>query len=87
MAAKTQSFQQQKRISSLLVNRTLIMICLIWLIPTIGLLITSFRSSQDIFSTGWWTVFPHREMSTPARSSLTRAVNLDGTFPSRGHYH
>ena len=29
----------------------------IWLVPTLGLWVTSFRSPQDIFSSGWWTVF------------------------------
>ena len=61
MAAKTRTFQQKKRTSSLLVNLTLSIICFIWLLPIIGLLITSFRNSQDIFTSGWWTVFPHRE--------------------------
>jgi len=28
-----------------------------WMIPLIGLLITSFRSRVDATSTGWWTVF------------------------------
>jgi alpha-glucoside transport system permease protein len=32
-------------------------IALIWLVPTIGLLITSFRPRSEIQSTGWWTVF------------------------------
>jgi alpha-glucoside transport system permease protein len=30
----------------------------IWFIPTLGLLITSFRDPSNIASTGWWTVFP-----------------------------
>lgn len=34
----------------------LIGICLIWLLPTLGLLITSFRPFQDVNETGWWTV-------------------------------
>lgn len=29
--------------------------CLLWTIPTIGLLITSFRSKEDAVSTGWWS--------------------------------
>ncbi len=29
----------------------------VWLVPTIGLLITSFRPSADMRATGWWEVF------------------------------
>jgi alpha-glucoside transport system permease protein len=31
-------------------------IALVWLVPSIGLLITSFRPSADMRATGWWTV-------------------------------
>ncbi|MDQ2951399.1 MAG: carbohydrate ABC transporter permease [Chloroflexota bacterium] len=30
---------------------------LIWLVPTIGLLVTSFRPRSDIQATGWWDIF------------------------------
>ena len=30
----------------------------IWIIPTLGLLITSFRDPRSIADTGWWTVLP-----------------------------
>jgi alpha-glucoside transport system permease protein len=33
------------------------LIALIWLVPSIGLFITSFRPSSDMRSTGWWTAF------------------------------
>jgi len=33
---------------------------LIWLLPTVGLLITSFRPASEIFTTGWWEVFGGR---------------------------
>ena len=32
-------------------------IALIWLVPTIGLLVTSFRPRSDIQATGWWDIF------------------------------
>ena len=37
----------------------IITIALLWTIPTIGLLITSFRPPDDISSSGWWTVLRH----------------------------
>ncbi len=37
----------------------LISLALIWMLPTAGLLITSFRTPADIQSTGWWTVLSH----------------------------
>ena len=43
-------------------NRTAIhvflaLIGLVWLVPTVGLLVTSFRPRADIQSTGWWDIF------------------------------
>ena len=32
-------------------------LCLLWLIPTLGMLITSFRTPDAVNSSGWWTVF------------------------------
>lgn len=37
----------------------IITIAVLWTIPTIGLLITSFRPPDDINSSGWWTVLRH----------------------------
>ncbi|MEL7978326.1 carbohydrate ABC transporter permease [Isoptericola sp. F-RaC21] len=34
-----------------------IIIAILWTIPSLGLLITSFRPQEDIRRTGWWTVF------------------------------
>lgn len=37
----------------------IILVAIIWIFPTVGLLITSFRSSSAVASTGWWTVLTH----------------------------
>jgi alpha-glucoside transport system permease protein len=34
-------------------------VVIMWLVPTVGLLITSLRPTDAINSTGWWKVFPH----------------------------
>ena len=52
---------KSKFFSSLLVNGSLALVCLLWTIPTLGLLISSFRDRIDINSSGWWTVFPHQD--------------------------
>jgi alpha-glucoside transport system permease protein len=37
------------------IHVVLVVLMIIWLLPTIGLLVNSLRSSADIASTGWWT--------------------------------
>ena len=37
-------------------HAVIIGLCLIWIIPTLGLLVTSFRPVQAINTSGWWTV-------------------------------
>jgi alpha-glucoside transport system permease protein len=43
--------------SPMWVRVVLALICLIWMIPTIGLIITSFRPKDEAATTGWWTIF------------------------------
>jgi len=35
----------------------LILVALIWMVPTFGLLVSSFRDPTDISTSGWWKVF------------------------------
>jgi len=81
MAASTKS---QKIRSSLLINGVLILICLFWLLPTVGVFITSLRQSQDIFNSGWWAVFPHREDVQTGAYKLDDSVDVSGPFEIEG---
>ena len=40
-----------------LVKGGLLAICVLWTIPTIGLLVSSFRDEQAVATSGWWSVF------------------------------
>lgn len=46
-----------KVLSRIPVHFIIIGTILIWIIPTLGLLITSFRPVQDVNRSGWWEVF------------------------------
>ncbi len=37
------------------IRTAVIVIALIWSLPTLGILISSFRDARDIVSSGWWT--------------------------------
>ena len=41
------------------VKITVLVVVLIWMVPTVGVLISSFRPEELVESTGWWTVFAH----------------------------
>jgi alpha-glucoside transport system permease protein len=70
---------RRKRLSAVLVNGTLLLVCLIWLIPAIGLLISSFRTRTDILTTGWWTIFPHQDWSV--LETINPSPDLDRDQP------
>lgn len=57
----------------------IIAIALLWTIPTVGLLITSFRPAIDIRTSGWWTVF-----ATPFNFTQYTLENYDAVLNAAG---
>ena len=41
------------------IHIAIVMISVIWTLPTVGLLISSFRQRDAMLKTGWWTIFLH----------------------------
>ena len=46
-------------LSAMPLRVTIILIAIIWTLPTVGLLISSFRPAVDLQTSGWWTIFLH----------------------------
>ena len=56
-------------------------LCVLWMIPVIGLLINSFRSRDDQLSSGWWTAFfsPFSTQWTLQNYASVLGENVTGT--------
>ncbi len=61
---------QRKWTGPLFINGALALLVIIWSIPTLGLLVSSFRTRFDLQSSGWWTILPHKKWSASAWSQL-----------------
>lgn len=65
------------------VHLALVVISVIWLVPTFGLLVTSFRTRSDILSTGWWNAFiewrftPENYLRVLSSSGATDSLGLN----------
>jgi alpha-glucoside transport system permease protein len=55
-------------------------VAVIWLAPTIGLLITSFRPRTDIQSSGWWEVLGTLHFTTENYSQVLNAAGMGQSF-------
>jgi alpha-glucoside transport system permease protein len=59
----------------------LVILMIVWLLPTIGLLVNSLRSSSDIASSGWWTaLFPPTGLSLDSYSAVLSETDIAGGF-------
>ncbi len=81
------SKKEQKK-SNPVVTIVLIIIVAAWTIPTLGVFITSWRDSTDIYSSGWWTVLPHKdtvksdEFELPAETDPNQPIEIEGVTAS-----
>jgi alpha-glucoside transport system permease protein len=62
------------------IHIALLLIGLIWLAPTIGLLVTSFRPRTDIQATGWWETLSTLRFTTENYEQVLNAQGMFGAF-------
>ncbi|WP_096348873.1 carbohydrate ABC transporter permease [Marispirochaeta aestuarii] len=69
----------------LLVELILVAIVLSWTVPTLGIFVTSFRDSKDIYGSGWWTVLPHKDWVLTHEYELPEDTNPDAPITIEDH--
>lgn len=65
----------RRQLERLPLHLSVILLMLIWILPTFGLLVSSFRPEADITSTGWWTAF-----ETPLDFTQWTLANYDAVI-------
>ena len=68
------------RLQRLPLHLVIIIFCAIWLVPTIGMIINSFRGVSDMGNSGWWTtLFPPHGFTL---ESYQQVLAIEGVTPS-----
>ena len=77
-------FWRAPMLQSLPLRLSVIVICLLWTLPTAGLLVTSFRNPQLITKTGWWegllNAFQPDQWTLQNYASVLGGDNLGAAF-------
>ena len=80
-----ESGKRQKLLGGLFINGMLLLLVLIWTIPTMGIFVSSFRNRDDISSSGWWNILPHREWQPVQElDPIAAGLNPDGVMQIEG---
>jgi alpha-glucoside transport system permease protein len=82
--APTHAGKRKSPWGDILVNGLLILLVLGWTVPTIGLVVSSFRNRFQIQTSGWWTIFPHREWKTVETFAVPEDLDRTGVMIIRG---
>lgn len=57
----------------------------LWLLPTVGLLVSSFRTADQISTSGWWrALFPQEQTLTLRADAAEAQQEIDGVFVIEG---
>lgn len=61
-----------------------LLVVLLWLFPTAGLLVSSFRTADQISASGWWTALAEQEKQNPAIRISGEEIEIDGLYVIEG---
>ncbi len=69
----------RKFVSGMPVRIVVVLIAIVWTLPSAGLLVSSLRPASDITGSGWWTVFAH-----PFEASIWTVENYVQVLTTQG---
>ncbi len=66
------------------VHISVVVLVLAWLLPTLGLLVSSFRTADQISTSGWWSALSSQERNVPAIRVSGEEVSDAGLYTISG---
>lgn len=67
------------------VNISVVVLVLLWTLPTFGLLVSSFRDADQLVNSGWWSALTASEENIVIRADLADQVERDGSVVIEGN--
>jgi alpha-glucoside transport system permease protein len=64
----------------LIINLTVLVVVALWVMPTLGILVSSFRDKDQLAVSGWWTAFSSAERNEAGRLGDLSAMKQDGNL-------
>lgn len=71
MASRSVAYRTRRALSRTLLNAVVLVICAFWMLPTVGLLVSSLRPRELIAVSGWWEAF-----RSPLKFTLANYLNV-----------
>lgn len=62
------------------VHGAVVLVCGLWLLPTVGLLVSSFRPARAVATTGWWTAWTDPWFTLENYRAVLHAQHLATSF-------
>lgn len=82
----TANYKKDQNRLAIAINLSVILMVTLWVLPTFGLLVTSFRDKDQITTSGWWAALKSNTAVQPFRVGDGKdAKEIDGKFVVEGN--
>ena len=68
-------------LTKIIINLLLLLFVVVWVLPTFGLFVSSFRDKDLLATSGWWTTFKTNEVN-----EIYRTKTFEDQFEENGSY-